>query len=71
MTATIEQKTGLGHQLSEDRKRLQSVKSTLEDAGIQLGIRSEHVRLQQLINAAIEEANSLACAADDYLDQNY
>jgi hypothetical protein len=60
-------KSGLGHQVAEDLKTLQVVKSTLEDAGMQLGLRSKHIQLQNLINAAIEEAASLTVASDDYL----
>jgi hypothetical protein len=61
-------KTGLGHQVAEDLKRLEAVKSTLEDAALQLGLKSQHIQLQNLINAAIEEAASLTVSADDYLD---
>ena len=60
--------TGYGHQLAADKKRLLSVKGTLEDASLQLGYRSEHVNLRNLINMAIDEAQSLACAAEDRLN---
>lgn len=59
---------GLGHQVSEDLKRLEAVKSTLEEAALQLGLRSPHIALQNKIKAAIEEAASLAVSADDYLE---
>lgn len=63
--------TGTGHQVSAEVKRLESVKTTLEEAALILGYPSEHVELQRLINAAIEEANAIACAADEYLSNRY
>jgi hypothetical protein len=48
---------------------LQNVKSTLEDAGLQLGVRTRFTELSQRINAAIEEAASEIIAADDYLNE--
>jgi capsule polysaccharide export protein KpsC/LpsZ len=66
----METTTGLGHQVSADHKKMLAIKSTLEDAAMQLGSRSEHVRLQNLINQAIEEAHSIACAEEDSLDEN-
>lgn len=59
---------GAGHQVSEDLKKLEAVKATLNEAAMILGFPSEHVELSRLINAAIEEANSLAGSADDYLE---
>jgi hypothetical protein len=63
-----EYNTGLGHQVSEDLKNIDAVKSTLEEAAMLLGVRSEHVELQRRINAAIEEAASISVSADDYLE---
>lgn len=59
---------GLGHQVKSEVKKMEAIRSTLEDAALQLGHPSEHVRLQGFINAAIEEANSLASSADERLN---
>lgn len=67
-TQIREERQGVGHQVSEDLKKLEAVKATLNEAAMILGFPSEHVELSRLINAAIEEANSLAGSADDYLE---
>jgi hypothetical protein len=59
---------GVGHQVAADLKKLEAVKSTLEDAAMQLGLKSEHATLSRMINQAIEEAASLASSADEYLN---
>lgn len=58
----------LGHQVDQDLRRLNAVKMSLQDAAMQLGLRSKHVELQRLINAAIEEADTEAAAAEDHLN---
>jgi hypothetical protein len=60
--------TGLGVQTFSERKKLQMVKSTLEDAMAQLGYPSEHVRLVSLIDSAIEEAAVLVTLEDNILN---
>jgi hypothetical protein len=60
--------TGLGHQVSSEVKKMEAVKASLQDAAQLLGFPSEHVELQRLINAAIEEADSLSYSADEKLN---
>jgi hypothetical protein len=55
--------------VSQELRILQSVKSTLEDAALQLGYRSRFTALKNRINASIEEAASEIIAADDYLNE--
>lgn len=59
-----------GHQVKAEVKKMESVLASLNEAAMTLGHPSEHVRLKSFINAAIEEASSLASSAEELINQD-
>jgi len=65
MNTLTDRKTGLGHQKASEKKNLLDAMMDLQSAGNKV---LKHTKLFLLINEAILEANSLACAAEDRLN---
>lgn len=68
MTAITQ--TGIGHQVSQLPKKLNAVKTSLEEAMCTLGAGSGFLELERLISQAIDEAHFNYCLMEDSLDQD-
>jgi hypothetical protein len=62
--------TGFGHQVRSEVKKMEAVKTTLEEAMSLLGVPNNHPELSGFISRAIEEAQGLIISADEAINQN-